>query len=100
MPRAAAQDFGFAPGYGFGEIFAVDEFFEGFFGFPLAEDDVAAFGLDVLVHVTFDVTGEGFDEVEDAEEAFFEFCFFAGDDVVMHADGCHGGPLLVVSCEL
>ncbi len=89
MPRAASQDFGFAPGDCFGEVFAVDEFFERLPGFPLAEDDVAAFGLDVFVHVAFDMPGQGFQQIEYAEESFFEFFFFAGDDFVVHADGCH-----------
>src|SRR5258708_4969183 len=88
MPRPASQDLGFAPGDRFGEVFAVDECLEGCLGFPLAEDDVAAFGLDVFVVVASHCAGRCFQRVEPAEESFFKFFFLAGNQVVLHAVGC------------
>ena len=73
------------------ERVALEEGLEGFLRFPLAEDDVAADGCDVLVHVGLDVAGDGLQVLDDAEEALLELLLLAGDHVVMHSDGGHNG---------
>src|SRR6516162_9189275 len=98
MPRAAAEDFGFAPGDGLGERGTLEKAVEGFFRFPLAQDHVAANRLHVFVHVALDMAGQGFEQFEHADETALEFLFLAGDDVVMHADGGHWRDARIACC--
>ena len=91
VSRSAAKDLGLAPiGNGF-ELVGVDEGFEGFFALPLAEDEIAAGGVFVFEQVRIDMAGGLAEVFEDAGETFLELFGFAGEDVVVHADGGHGG---------
>ena len=91
VSRSAAKDLGLAPiGNGF-ELVGVDEGFEGFLCLPLAEDQVAAGGVGVLVKARIDMACRLAEVFEDAVEPLLELFGFAGEDVVVHADGGHGG---------